>query len=154
MVIALEFLIQYANSVPQLAILYIIKRVECSLVGLETVLQIIDKKVAVAESRPSWPVDRVNAGDLHEVLDGLHVVTVGSTSLRHAVYRLYLHLTFAVQMTIVRIGRGDLLLLLELSHRLRTILHLVLLAVISVHQVVEGVLLCLYFALLLLFLVV
>ena len=55
-IVRFEFLVQDSNSVPQLGIFDVFQAVERSLVGVERVLQVLNKQVAVAKSCPRWAV--------------------------------------------------------------------------------------------------
>lgn len=66
-------------------VLDVVQRIKGVLVGPETVLQIVDEQVAVAERGPGRPVHRVDRDDLEEVLDGLLVVAVRRGTLSHTI---------------------------------------------------------------------
>ena len=61
------------------------------LIGIETLLQVFDEKVAVAESGPSWTVIWVNVGKLKVVLYSMVVLSIGCAVLSKLVQVVYIH---------------------------------------------------------------
>ena len=51
------------------------------LISIETLLQILNKKIAVAKSCPSWPIVWVQSGQLSIILNSLNVFSIGSAIL-------------------------------------------------------------------------
>lgn len=51
------------------------------LISIETLLQILNQKIAVAKSSPSWAVFRVQSCQLSVILNSLNVFSIGSTIL-------------------------------------------------------------------------
>ena len=98
---------------------------------MEAVLEVVFQQVAVAEGSPSRPVDGIDASDLHEVLNGLLVVSIRRTGLGHAVDRLNLHLGLGIQVTV-----ACLVCRLDWSWLLWQLVHSGLLRVVHVEHLV------------------
>ena len=91
MVVRLELLVEYADAVPELRVLDVFQRVECVLVRVEGLLEVLDEQVAVAERGPGGAVLRVDVGQLQVVLDGVVVLAVRRAVLRQLVQVAHVH---------------------------------------------------------------
>jgi hypothetical protein len=83
MIVGLELFVENADSVPELRVSDVLKAVKSLLVGIKGSIDIILKKIAVADGCPARPIFRINLDHLVVVGDGSHVVTLGPIELSH-----------------------------------------------------------------------
>ena len=80
-VVRLKLFVEDADPVPKLRVLDVLEGVECVLIGVEALLEILHEEVAVTEGCPRRAVVGVKAGQLVVVLNCVVVFTVGCTVL-------------------------------------------------------------------------
>ena len=61
MIVGFKLLIEYANTIPELRVFYILERVKSMLISIKGFLEIFDQKVAMAKSGPSWSIIWINS---------------------------------------------------------------------------------------------
>ena len=96
MVVRLKLFVKDGDTVPELWVLDILKTIEGSLIRVEGILEVLNKKVAMAEGCPSWTIFRVNGDELDIVLNCSLILTISRTILGKFVDSIKVHQVVAI----------------------------------------------------------